>query len=133
MIKYPIKILQIFAETFEPGSDKYFHWLLDNGYPELAALSHTIKGDRKAKEWLMNNKFYHLAALDSTIDDEKSARNWLIRYNHHDLVALADAVNKDKEAYQWLEDKQLDIYVHIATKIRKYLDDQYLNYHKIIF
>ena len=33
----------------------------------------------------------------------------------------------------WLEKNELQIFLVIADKIRKYLDDKYLDYHKIHF
>ena len=106
MTRYPIKILMAFGCTFEPESDEFFEWLMRNGYPELGALSRTIQGDTEAKDWLMQHGFPHLAAIDSAID---------------------------KESIAWLEKQELQVFIILADKIRKYLDDKYLNFHKIHF
>ena len=55
MLNYPPKILLAFGETFGNTGDKFQTWLLENGYPELAALSSGIKGSNDAIEWLLKN------------------------------------------------------------------------------
>ena len=70
-----------FAMTFEEDGDSFHQWLLENGYPELAALSDTIKGSRNALEWLMKNKYFHLAAFDAAIDNNKNAKEWLSQFS----------------------------------------------------
>lgn len=133
MTHYPTKILMAFGCTFEPEGDEFFEWLMRNGYPELGALSHTIQGDTKAKDWLMEHGFPHLAAIDSAIDKEAKAEEWLLK-NHFEVnLAFAKAINRDDDATDWLLKNELQVLVIIADKIRKYLDDKYLNFHKIHF
>jgi len=133
MTHYPTKILMAFGCTFEPEGDEFFEWLMRNGYPELGALSQTIQGDTKAKDWLMEHGFPHLAAIDSVIDKEPKAEEWLIK-NHFEVnLAFAKAINRDDDAIEWLEKKELQVFIILADKIRKYLDDKYLNFHKIHF
>ena len=120
MTHYPVKILMAFGCTFEPGSDEIFEWLMKNGYPELGAFSRAIQGEAKAKEWLL-------------IDKDENAEEWLLR-NHFEVdLAFARAINCDDDATEWLEKRDLQVFVIIAKKIRKYLDDKYLDYHKIHF
>ena len=133
MTRYPVKILMAFGCTFEPEGDEFFEWLMRNGYPELGALNHTIQGDTKAKDWLMEHGFAHLAAIDSVIDKEEEAEKWLLK-NHFEVnLAFARAVNRDDDATDWLVKNELQVFVIIADKIRNYLDDKYLNFHKIHF
>ena len=133
MTRYPIKILMAFGCTFEPEGDEFCDWLMRNGFPELCALSQTIQGDTQAKDWLMEHGFPHLAAIDSAIDKEPKAEEWLVK-NHFEVnLAFAKAVNRDDDAISWLEKNDLQVFVVIAKQIRKYLDDKYLNYHKIHF
>ena len=116
MTHYPAKILMAFACTFESEQgDEFADWLMRNGYPELVALSQTIQGDTKAKDWLMEHGFPQLAAIDSV------------------NLAFAKAINRDDDATDWLEKHELQILIVIADKIRNYLDDKYLNFHKIHF
>ena len=134
MTHYPAKILMAFACTFEPEQgDEFSEWLMRNGFPELCALSQTIQGDTKAKDWLMEHNFPQLAAIDSVIDKEAKAEDWLLR-NHFEVnLAFAKAINRDDDATEWLEKNELQIFIVIADKIRNYLDDKYLNFHKIHF
>lgn len=77
MLDYDVKILTAFAMTFDANGEPFNQWLLNNGYPELAALSDAIKGSKLAFQWLVKNKYYHFAAFDSILDDSKDARFWL--------------------------------------------------------
>ena len=47
MLDYPAKILMALAMTFEENGDQFRQWLIDNSYPELAALSDAIKGSKE--------------------------------------------------------------------------------------
>ena len=119
MTHYPTKILMAFGCTFEPERDEFFEWLM--------------QGDTKAKDWLMEHGFPHLAAIDSAIDKEAKAEEWLLK-NHFEVnLAFAKAINRDDDATDWLLKNELQVLVIIADKIRKYLDDKYLNFHKIHF
>lgn len=134
MLDYPVKILIAFGQTFnEEGGKEFFTWLLDNGYPELAALSSAIRGSREAFGWLMKNKYPHFAALDEAIDKSPKAYAWLRKHNFDFLVILADAVNQRSEAIEWLSKYKLFIFLDIAGKIRNYRDRQSFDYHKLHF
>ena len=81
----------------------------------------------------MEHNFPQLAAIDSVIDKEAKAEEWLLR-NHFEVnLAFAKAINRDDDATEWLEKNELQIFIVIADKIRNYLDDKYLNFHKIHF
>jgi len=81
----------------------------------------------------MEQGFPHLAAIDSAIDKEEKAEEWLFK-NHFEVnLAFAKAINRDDDAILWLEKNELQIFIILADKIRKYLDDKYLNFHKIHF
>ena len=115
-----------FGCTFETGSDEFFEWLMRNGYPELGAFSRAIQGEAKAKEWLMKNGFLQLVAIDNVIDKDENAEVWLAK-NHFEVdLAFAKAINCDDDATEWLEKNDLQVFVILAKKIRKYLDDKYL-------
>jgi hypothetical protein len=134
MINYEPKILLAFGETFDPENGKdFFKWLLENGYPELAALSSCIKGSIEARDWLMKNKFTQFAALDGAIDGKEEAYLWLRKHKFDLLAVFADAVNNKREAILWLKENNLEIFVHLALKIRGYADGQKFDYHKLHF
>jgi len=71
MLHYPPKILLAFGETFNDNGDNFHQWLLENGYPELAALSSGIKGSKEAIDWLLKNKYPQYAAFDDAIDKNR--------------------------------------------------------------
>lgn len=122
-----------FAQTFEDNGAEFNKWLLENGYPELSALSEAIRGSERATKWLMDNKFYHLAALDAAIDNKTAAFQWLQRYDYKIRVLLVEAVHGNQSAINILTTNNLDIFLIIAQKIRKYLDNKTFDYHKMNF
>ncbi len=133
MLHYPPKILMAFGETFDEEDGKFLEWLLKNGYPELAALSSGIKGSKEALDWLMKNDFPQFVALDGAIDNKAEAINWLRRYEFEFLIVFADAIHGKETALAWFKNKGLDIFVHLANKIKSYGDRQSFDYHKLHF
>ena len=87
----------------------------------------------EAKDWLMEHGFPHLAAIDSVIDKEAKAEEWLVKNHFTVNLAFAKAINRDDDATDWLEKNEFQVFIVLADKIRKYLDDKYLDYHKIHF
>ena len=73
MINYPPKILLAFGETFSVEGEEFHTWLMENGYPELAALSSGIRGSDEAIDWLLKNKYPQFAVLDGAIDKKPQA------------------------------------------------------------
>lgn len=131
MEHYQAKILLAFAETFNPRSDQpFFEWLLNNGYPELAALSSCVKGNRDAREWLMKNGFQHLAAFDAAIDGDEEARQGLLHTGHQVMALTADAVNGNQHARTWLKNSGFDVFLMIALRICDYLRNKAFDIHK---
>ncbi len=133
MFDYEPKILLAFGESFGDEGEKFFKWLLDNGYPELAALSSCIKGSKEARDWLMKNKLTQYAAFDGAIDRKADAIEWLQKHEFHFLIVFADAIHKMPDALKWLKENNLDIFIHLALKISGYADRQQFDYHKIHF
>jgi len=62
--KYPVKILLAFDKAIQ-GENQFFEWLLENGFPELAALANAIRANTNAIDWLMANGYVHYAAFDA--------------------------------------------------------------------
>ena len=87
MEEYDIKILLAFGKAVG-GRKDFFKWLLNNGYPELAALSNAIRGDEEALQWLLNNGFPKLAILSNAIDNEPNAVQWLINSKNEMLFSI---------------------------------------------
>lgn len=133
MLDYPPKIIMAFGETFSDEGEVFYKWLLENGYPELAALSSSIRGSNEATEWLLKNKFPQLAALDGAIDKKQAAYDWLMKYEFYFLAVFADAVNNKPDATSWLKKRGFDVYLRVAEKIRHFRDNQTFDYHKLHF
>ena len=133
MLNYEPKILLAFGETFDENGEEFFKWLLDNGYPELAALSSCIKGSKEARDWLMKNKLTHFAAFDGAIDGKADAIEWLSEHDFHFYIVFAEAIHKKAQALKWFRDNNLEMFVHLAGKISGYADRQTFDYHKIHF
>lgn len=127
---YPAKIWLAFGETFE-GNQKIIDWFIKNGYPEVAALSHAMRGSDEAFSWLMGNGFLHLAALDSAVTSEDpKAYEWLRANKHLFLIVFADACKGQPAAIAWFRKHQMDAFLMIAGKIKKFCDNQTFDYHK---
>ncbi|MFW6019449.1 MAG: hypothetical protein ACOCPM_02610 [Bacteroidales bacterium] len=135
MTEYPLKILVAFGEAVD-GNIQIHRWLLNNGYPELAALISSLNGSREAEDWLQNNKFQHLLAFHYAVYDDDEARKWLGVYKFNTLARLADATNGYKPAMEYFRKKELSIFIRLAFKIKQ-LKDQALfdknDYHKMKF
>lgn len=127
---YPAKIWLAFGETFSDNK-QIIDWFLQNGYPEVAALSHAMRGSDSAFQWLMNHQYLHLAALDSAItsQDPKAAK-WLYDHNHLFLLVFAEACLGKPESLNWFRKHDLNAFILIAARIKKFCDSQTFDYHK---
>ncbi|PLX04369.1 MAG: hypothetical protein C0595_03495 [Marinilabiliales bacterium] len=133
MLDYDPKVLMAFGETFSEEDGEFLNYLLNNGYPELAALSSGIRGSNEAVDWLFKNKFPHFAAFDNAVSGSIEAYTWLL-YNNQNLLALfVDAINNDTNALAWLKNHNLEIFIHLSRKIRNFREGQTFDYHKIHF
>ena len=132
LLTYPPKILLAFGESIG-GNNEITDWMIQNGYPELAALSHAIQGSDEAFLWLMKNKFPELAALDSAIDEDPKAYEWLKNSNYLFHIIFAECCRGKQEAIAWMLQKDLNALVRIAQKIKHLRDSQTFDYHKLHF
>lgn len=123
--KYDIKILLALTKCIA-GRKDFFRWLLDNGYPELAAFSNAVRGDVEAMKWLFANKFAWLAILSNAIDGEDKARVWIGRATNICNLMFALACREDIDAIRWLRDKNLGIFLMMAKEVATVLDTQAL-------
>jgi len=127
---YPANVWLAFGETFE-GKQEFVNWFIQHGYPELAALSHAMRGSDDAFTWLMTNGFLHLAALDSAITSEDpKAYKWLHDNGHQFLMVFADACRGKTISLAWLQKHKLQGFIMIAQKIKKFCDSQTFDYHR---
>lgn len=123
--KYNIKILLALLKSIA-GRKDFFHWLLENGYPELAAFSNAIRGDVDAMNWLFANKFEWLAILSNAIDGEEKARQWIAKACHPCNLMFALACREDIDAINWLRKQNLGVFIIMAKEVATVLDTQAL-------
>ena len=123
--KYDIKILLALLKCIS-GRKDFFHWLLENGYPELAAFSNAIRGDVDAMKWLFQHHYEWLAILSNAIDGEDKARVWIGRATHICNLMFAMACREDVDAIKWLHDRDLNIFLLLAKEVAQVLDTQAL-------
>jgi hypothetical protein len=127
---YPANIWLAFGETFE-DNQPIIDWLLKNGFPEVAALSHAMRGSDDAFSWLMKNGFLHLAAFDSAVTSvDPKAYLWLKKNKHPFLMIFSDACRGKEQAIKWLMKNNLHGFVMIAGKVKKFCDSMTFDYHK---
>jgi len=124
---YEPKILIAFGEAIDRNY-KIHKWLLENGYPELAALAGSLQADVDAFKWLMNNGYNHFAAFSNAIDEDNQAYQWLAQYKFRILVLLVDAAYLRPEALKILKAEHLELFIRLAYKIRKLKEDQHRDY-----
>lgn len=123
--KYDVKILLALTKSIA-GRKDFFRWLMDNGFPELAAFSNAIRGDVDAMKWLFANHFEWLAILSNAIDGEDKARVWIGNACHRCNLMFALACREEIEAIRWLRDNNLGIFLMMAKEVATVLDTQAL-------
>lgn len=123
--RYDIKILLALNQSIA-GRKDFFRWLLDNGYPELAAFSNAIRGDVDAMKWLFANHNEWLAILSNAIDGDDKARVWIGKACHPCNLMFALACREDIRAIRWLRDRQLNIFLLMAKEVATVLETQAL-------
>ena len=123
--KYDIKILLALNKSIA-GRKDFFRWLLDNGYPELAAFSNAIRGDVEAMKWLFAHNYAWLAILSNAIDGEDEARVWIGKATHRCNLMFAMACREAVDAIRRLHPNDLQIFLMIAKEVAQVLDTQAL-------
>ena len=127
---YPANVWLAFGETFE-GNQAIIDWFIKNDFPEVAALSHAMRGSDEAFSWLMKSGFLHLAAFDSAVTSEDpKAYGWLKKNNHPFLLVFADACRGKEASIIWFRNQQLQGFMLVAMKIKKFCDGMTFDYHK---
>lgn len=123
--KYDIKILLALTKCIA-GRKDFFHWLMNNGYPELAAFSNAIRGDVDAMKWLFANNYAWLAILSNAIDGEDKARVWIGKATHFCNLMFAMACREDIDAIKWLDAHGLGVFLMMAKETAQVLETQAL-------
>ncbi len=117
---YDTKLLLAFLQSLQ-GKKEFSDFLMNNGFPELEALSAAIHSDEKALRWLEKNGYPEFAVLSDAIDDEPKAIAWLQKYHCDFLSIFAAACRKDTKAMKWFADNDLKLFVMIIVTIQNIL------------
>jgi hypothetical protein len=56
-----------------------------------------------------------------------------MKYDFYFLAVFADAINNKPDAIVWLKKRNLEIFIHLAKKIKYFRDNQTFDYHKLHF
>lgn len=123
--KYDIKILLALTKSIA-GRKDFFHWLLENGYPELAAFSNAIRGDIEAMKWLCQHGFNWLAILSNAIDGDDRARVWIGKNTKMCNLMFAMACREDVDAIKWLMQMGSKVFLMMAKEVSTVLETQAL-------
>jgi len=123
--KYDIKILLALTKSIA-GRKDFFRWLMQNGYPELAAFSNAIRGDVEAMKWLFAHNYAWLAILSNAIDGEDKARLWIGKSTHICNLMFALACRENIDAIKWLDERNLHIFLMMAKEVSQVLETQAL-------
>lgn len=118
MMNYPLTVYQDFEKAVG-GSQKAFEKLLNDGYPQWAALSNAIQGDREAVLWLLRNGYSVTGVLANALLEEEGAIAWLERYPEPFYHVFYMACQGNRQAVAWLEERNLIAFIILAKAIRK--------------
>lgn len=120
LMDYDAKLLLALNESLK-GNRKFTDFFMQNGFPELAALSAAIHSDTDALDWLLKHGFPEFAILSNAIDGEENAIAWLERYNCDFLSRFAAACRRDDDAIKWFVDNKLDVFILLIRTIHMVL------------
>lgn len=130
---YPAKVLLAWGEAIS-GHTALRDWLTTNGYPELGIFTFALRNKREARDWLMNNGHPHLLAIINGIEGDKNALAWLDGHGMSVLKHVALAGDGSEEDFQWLMQnghKELAVIGHRMHKVKRQMDEEYGDYHKM--
>lgn len=120
---YDVRILLALLKSLQ-GHRDFFQWLMNNGYPEIAAFSNAICGDKDAMKFLFRTHYEWLAILSNAIDGEDQARVWIGKACKPVNLMFAMACQQEPRAVKWLQVRRLDIFLVLAQEIHEILDTQ---------
>lgn len=121
--KYDVKVLLALNQALQ-GSKDFFRFLIEGGFPELAAFCSAIWANEEAMMWLFKNERPHFAILSNAIDGEEEALEWIKKSCTEVNYIFALACREDQGALMWLHKKKLAIFIMLAESVHKILDLQ---------
>ena len=125
--QYDVKVLLALVKSVSGRTD-FFKFLVENGYPELAAFSNAIRGDDDAMVWLFKNNFAWLAILSNACDGDEKAIDWVRNSLTTVNLRYALACRRDADSIRWLYKNKLEVFLMLAHETEKFLDYQQKEY-----
>lgn len=126
LLQYDVKVLLALREAVS-GSKQFFEWLVQAGYPELAAFSNMLQDDVEAEQWLVQHNYHWLGILSHAIDGDARSRQWVRSRLHESNLMFALACRKDDKAESWLRFMKLDILGLLAQEVAALRNKQELD------
>ncbi|MBO4580670.1 MAG: hypothetical protein J5701_00085 [Bacteroidales bacterium] len=120
---YDIKLLVALNESLR-GHRQCTDFFINNGYPELAALSLAIQSDTDALQWLFDNGYPEFGVLSNAIDGEELAIEWLQKYHLDFLSVFAAACRQETPAIRFFVDNKLKVFIFLINTIQELLIQQ---------
>lgn len=126
LLRYDTKVLLALSKSIG-GSVQFFQWLVEAGYPELAAFSNFLQDDVEAEQWLVRNRFHWLGLLSHAIDGDPRSREWVRKQMHQANLMFVLACRDDEKAISWLRFMRLEILEVVAGEVRALRNKQELD------
>lgn len=126
LLQYDVKVLLALQQAIS-GSTAFFQWLVDAGYPELAAFSNFLQDDGEAEQWLIQHNYHWLGILSHAIDGDERSRTWVRTSLHEANLMFALACRHDDKALSWLKFMHLDILLRLANEVADLRNKQELD------
>jgi hypothetical protein len=118
MIRYPDAALKRFIEAAY-DDDEALKWLLQNGYPELAAVKEAvICRETGPMTWLARYKKDALLLFVKAVLGNFNAIQRLLEMKEPLLAAAANAVRGDADALQWLRNNGFPAWADVSQAIQ---------------
>ena len=126
LLKYDVRVLLALQQAIG-GSKEFFQWLVDAGYPELAAFSNFLQDDVEAEQWLVQHNHHWLGIISHAIDGDKRSRQWVRQNLHEANLMFVLACRRDDKAISWLRFMHLDILMRLAEEVADLRNKQELD------
>lgn len=123
--QYDVKVLLALVKSVG-GRIDFFKWLVNSGYPQLAAFSNAVRADDDAMVWLFKNNYAWLAILSNACDGDEKAKEWIRQAMTPVNLHYALACRHNIESLRWLKQRNLDIFLMLAHETEKFLKYQEL-------
>lgn len=126
LLRYDARTLMALKEAIE-GSDEYFRWLVERGYPELGAFSNFLQDDAEAERFLVRTGNGWLGLVSHAIDGDRRARLWVQTQLAEANMMFVLACRREERARGWLRFMKLDILLLVAGAVADLRNKQELD------